>query len=217
MTGHLDGTGTNGNLNIRNEQIRNYCLTNGKILFDFNDIESYDPDGNYYLDKDANDNCDYDSDGNGSLDKNWAIDWQNSHTINVDWYDCSPAHSQALNGNLKAYAAWWLWAKLAGWDSASNLEDTNESELVSFQLYQNYPNPFNPSTLIQYEIGSRQLVNLTVFNSLGEEVAILVNEYQEVGIHSKRFEVNSALPSGVYYYQLKSGDFVQSKKMIFLK
>jgi len=85
MTGHLDGTGVGGNLNQRNEQIRNYCLTNGKILFDFNDIESYDPDGNYYLDKDANDNCDYDSDGNGSLDRNWAIDWQNSHTINVDW------------------------------------------------------------------------------------------------------------------------------------
>ena len=71
------------------------------------------------MDKDADDNCDYDSDGNGSRDKNWAIDWQNSHTINVDWYDCSPAHSQALNGNLKAYASWWLWAKLSGWDSAS--------------------------------------------------------------------------------------------------
>jgi len=51
MTGHLDGTGTNGNLNLRNEQIRNYCLTNGKILYDFSDIESYDPDGIYYLDK----------------------------------------------------------------------------------------------------------------------------------------------------------------------
>lgn len=217
MTGHLDGTGITGNLNVRNEQIRNYCLNNKKILFDFNDIESYDPDGNYYLDKDANDNCDYDSDANGSLDKNWAIDWQNSHTINVDWYDCSPAHSQALNGNLKAYAAWWLWTKLAGWDSASNIEDTNGSELTGFQLYQNYPNPFNPSTLIQYEIDSRQFVNLQVFNSLGEEIAILVNEFQDAGIHSERFEVKSVLPSGVYYYQLKSGEFVQSRKMIFLK
>ena len=54
MTGHLDGSGTSGNLNQRNEQIRNYCTTNGKTLYDFNDIESYDPDGNYYLDKDAN-------------------------------------------------------------------------------------------------------------------------------------------------------------------
>jgi hypothetical protein len=116
MTGHLDGTGTSGNLHLRNEQIRNYCRNNNKILYDFADIESYDPDGNYYLDKRANDNCDYDSDGNNILDKNWAIDWQNAHTLNTDWYECSAAHSQALNGNLKAYAAWYLWARLAGWD-----------------------------------------------------------------------------------------------------
>ena len=116
MTGHLDGSGVNGNLHQRNEQIRNFCLANGKILFDFADIESYDPDGNYFLNKAANDNCDYDSDDNGSRDKNWALDWQNSHTEGVDWYNCSAAHSQALNGNLKAYAAWRLWARLAGWN-----------------------------------------------------------------------------------------------------
>ncbi len=115
MTGHLDGTGVNGNLNKRNEQIRNYCKRNRKILYDFADIESYNPDGEYFLNKAANDNCDYDSDGNGSRDRNWAIEWQNSHTLNTDWYDCNPSHSQPLNGNLKAYAAWWLWARLAGW------------------------------------------------------------------------------------------------------
>lgn len=115
MTGHLDGTGVNGNLNKRNEQIRDYCKRNRKILYDFADIESYNPDGEYFLNKAANDNCDYDSDGNGSRDRNWAIEWQNSHTLNTDWYDCNPSHSQPLNGNLKAYAAWWLWARLAGW------------------------------------------------------------------------------------------------------
>jgi len=116
MTGHLDGTGEEGNLHIRNEQIRKYCKDKGKILYDFADIESYDPDGNYYLDKAANDNCDYDSNGDGVRDKNWALDWQNTHEEGVDWYDCYAAHSQALNGNLKAYAAWYLWARLAGWD-----------------------------------------------------------------------------------------------------
>ena len=116
MTGHLDGTGEEGNLHIRNEQIRNFCIGNNKILYDFADIESYDPDRIYYLDKMANDACDYDSDGDGSRDKNWAIDWQNSHEENIDWYNCSSAHSQPLNANRKAYAAWCLWARLAGWD-----------------------------------------------------------------------------------------------------
>lgn len=113
MTGHLDGTGLAGNLNLRNEQIRSYCRTNGKVLFDFAAIESYDPDGASFADKGANDNCDYDSDANGSLDRNWAADWQAAHP--GEWYDCSAAHSQPLNGNLKAYAAWHLWARLAGW------------------------------------------------------------------------------------------------------
>jgi hypothetical protein len=115
MTGHLDGTGVTGNLHIRNEQIRNHCITREKYLYDFADIESYDPDGNYYLDKNANDGCYYDSDRDGSLDANWAIDWQSSHAEGVDWYQCSSAHSQPLNANLKAYAAWHLWARIAGW------------------------------------------------------------------------------------------------------
>ena len=112
MTGHTDGTGLSDNLHIRNQQIRDYCTTHNKILYDFEDIESYDPDGSYFGDKYVTDSCDYDG-------GNWAIEWQDSHEEGVEWYDCSSAHSQPLNANLKAYAAWWLWARLAGWDSNS--------------------------------------------------------------------------------------------------
>jgi hypothetical protein len=130
MTGHLVGTGEAGNLNQRNEQIRNYAKANNKVLFDFADIESYNPDGVYYGNKYANDACNYDYNNNGvteqdanSLpingDHNWALDWQTSHTQGTDWYSCGAAHSQPLNANQKAYAAWWLWARLAGWDGNS--------------------------------------------------------------------------------------------------
>lgn len=113
MTGHTDGTGLDGNLHLRNEQIRDFCVTNNKILFDFADIESYDPDGEYFGDKNVNDNCDW---NNGTHSGNWAIDWQVTHTEGVEWFSCNCAHSQALNGNMKSYAIWWLWAKLAGWE-----------------------------------------------------------------------------------------------------
>jgi hypothetical protein len=116
MTGHLDGTGLTDNLYMRNEQIREFCMNNGKILYDLADIESYNPDGVYFGDKLANENCDYDSNNDGILDKNWAIDWQNAHTENVDWYNCNPPGTQSLNANQQAYAAWWLWARLAGWN-----------------------------------------------------------------------------------------------------
>jgi len=106
MTGHLDGTGLSGNLHLRNEQIRKYCRDNNKVLFDFADIETYDPDGTYFGDKNPTDACNYDG-------GNWAAEWRDLHAENVDWYDCSAAHSDALNANMKAYAFWWLMTRIA--------------------------------------------------------------------------------------------------------
>ena len=110
MTGHLDGSGESGNLHIRNDQIREFCIKNKKILFDFADIESYDPDGNYFLNKKSNDRCDYWENGN---QRNWADEWCAGNLGKCSQYRC--AHSRPLNCDLKAKAFWWMVARLSGW------------------------------------------------------------------------------------------------------
>jgi len=93
----------------------------------------------------------------------------------------------------------------------------NEKSLpTTFCLKQNYPNPFNPSTKIRYTIPERGNVSLKVFSLLGSEVAELVNKEMEAGIYDTNFNAAN-LPSGVYLYQLKAGNFVQTRKMILLK
>lgn len=121
MTGHLNGTGETGNLYQRNNQIRNHCIANESVLFDFADIESYDPDGNYFRDKIANDNCDYDSDGNGSRESNWADEWCAANPGQCPACN-SCAHSRCLNCYLKGKAFWWIMARIAGWDGCTAVE-----------------------------------------------------------------------------------------------
>jgi hypothetical protein len=97
----------------------------------------------------------------------------------------------------------------------SGVED-EESIPNAFALQQNYPNPFNPVTNIQYAVSSRQFVKLTVYDVLGNEIATLADEYKPAGKYEVEFNA-STLPSGVYFYQLKAGDFIQTRKMILLK
>jgi hypothetical protein len=118
MTGHLDGTGPDGNLYARNNQIRDYCMTHDKILFDFADIESYDPDGTYYPD--------------GSDDCVWCSVWCGMYSC-PSCDDC--AHSHCFNCYQKGKVFWWMMARMSGWipggtscgdvtgDSAVNLTD----------------------------------------------------------------------------------------------
>ncbi len=91
---------------------------------------------------------------------------------------------------------------------------------TTFKLEQNYPNPFNPRTSIQYAIGSRQFVTLKVYDVLGNEIATLVNEEKPAGEYEVEFNASSGirnLVSGIYFYQLKAGSFVETKKMILIK
>jgi len=81
----------------------------------------------------------------------------------------------------------------------------------NFILEQNYPNPFNPSTVISYQLPVTSEVTLKVYNVLGNEVATLVDEYKPAGSYETKFDA-SGLASGIYFYQLKAGTFVQTNK-----
>lgn len=100
MTGHLDGQ-ANGNLKTRNNQIRAYVNANNKVLFDFADIESYDPAGNYYP-----------SESDGCA---WCTSWCAAHPQDCQNLPSSCAHSHPLQCKLKGQAFWWMMARLAGW------------------------------------------------------------------------------------------------------
>ena len=86
----------------------------------------------------------------------------------------------------------------------------------SFSLNQNYPNPFNPTTTIRYGLPHRMQVTLTVFNSLGQQVKELVNGEVDAGYHDVKFD-GSGLASGMYFYRIQSGSFVQTKTLLLVK
>jgi hypothetical protein len=92
----------------------------------------------------------------------------------------------------------------------------NAATPARYQLAQNYPNPFNPSTTLQFQVPQKSFVSLKVFDLLGRELASLVNEERQAGIYRVTWDA-SKLPSGVYFYRLQAGNFVETKKMVFAK
>ncbi|MCP4630594.1 MAG: hypothetical protein GY850_44835, partial [bacterium] len=137
MTGHANGGGEGDSSDSRNVQIRNHCLAYNRVLFDFSDIENYDPDNNYYLDKLVDDALYYDSNGDSARDSNWASEYLTAHPGSENYkliygdggsysgFQESCAHSPeggetndaTLNCVLKGKAVWWMLAGIAGWDS----------------------------------------------------------------------------------------------------
>ncbi len=186
MTGHSDGSGLEGDLHRNNRIIRDYCVLNDKVLFDFYDIECYDPDGNYFGDRHVNDGCYYDGGGN------WAQEWQNSHTEGIDWFSCDAAHTESLNGNMKAYAAWWLWARLGGWAGTA-------------------PDPTAPSTPqnLQATVAGETRVDLTWNPSADAESGVpryrIYRDDQPVSTTaSTAFSDQTCIPGETYQYRVSA-------------
>jgi hypothetical protein len=124
--------------------------------------------------------------------------------------------SLAVIGTNLFLASDGVWRRPLSEMILDSVNSTVEKLPSSFSLAQNYPNPFNPSTTIRYALPQRSQVTLTVFNTLGQLVATLVNESQDAGYHDLRFDGNG-LASGVYFYRLRAGDFVVTKRLLLLR
>ncbi len=203
MTGHANATGESGNLHLRNQQIRNYCITNNKVLYDFYDIECYDPDDSYFGDQYVNDDCSY-------TGGNWATEWQDTHIEGVDWYNCSAAHTEPLNGNRKAYAAWWLWAILGGWEETGIIE---KEFLYDYNMDISLVNPGSGIANISCSVSEQQNIRINVFSCYGRIVTTPFNGEMNAGDHE--FILNNLQP-GMYLVVMKSNDFSVSSELIML-
>ncbi|MBC8403108.1 MAG: S8 family peptidase [Candidatus Marinimicrobia bacterium] len=116
----------------------------------------------------------------------------------------------------------WGYGKVDGYAAVASTETDVEISTIliaipqKYSLKQNYPNPFNPITTIRYNLPEQSYVTITIYDLLGRQVETLVNQTQEAGFKSISWGANN-VSSGMYFYQIKAGDFMQTKKMIFLK
>lgn len=134
--------------------------------------------------------------------------WEYSHTFTAagnNPYYCEPHGGPGGSG-------------MSGIIIVQNPVGVNDDKIVAdnFELKQNYPNPFNPSTIINYSVASASFINLKVYDILGNEIAVLVNEEKQAGDYQIDFDA-SELTGGVYFYQLTTNSFVDTKKMILMK
>jgi hypothetical protein len=110
----------------------------------------------------------------------------------------------------------WVGAAWVFFNPTAGISQTDASIPAKFNLEQNYPNPFNPGTKISWQLPTRSLVLLKVYDIIGNEVAALVNGEKPAGNYEVNFNA-SKLSSGIYFYRLQAGSFIDTKKMLLLK
>ena len=121
----------------------------------------------------------------------------------------------SLNDNQLHQGSTWYLDSLTFGPLSDIRSESNEVPLM-FNLYQNYPNPFNPSTKIKYSVPQTSQVQIKVYDVLGNEIETLVNKEKQTDTYEITWYAEG-LPSGVYFYQLKAGSFVETKKMMLMK
>lgn len=162
------------------------------------------------------------------LDRNVGIDLSTDNGMTwtdiASWDVCTFANSIVSSlaiGDTNLYAGTALISPIGIFRRPLSQMVTAVKEKVratpaTFSLSQNFPNPFNPSTVIGYQLPANSLVTLKVYDVLGREVRTLVNEREGAGDHSITFNA-ADLPSGVYFYRLTAGSFVETKRLVVIK
>lgn len=140
--------------------------------------------------------------------------------------DTTVLHQVQLQINTKYYwrVCGLYYTCIGSWSNVWSFTTSNQiginlisSEVPSeYKLFNNYPNPFNSSTIIKYQIIKDNITTLKIFDVLGREVSILINSMQKAGTYNFYLNVNN-LPSGIYYYQIESGNYSETKKMVLIK
>jgi len=152
---------------------------------------------------------------------------QYCYDLENGWISLASQPDLGANILVEASVSWDLDMGITNWDQDKgnylflNTSDpvfvANEENLPEdFILYQNYPNPFNPTTNIAFRISDFGFVSLKVFDVLGNEVATLIDEYKTAGSYEVKFN-SLKFPSGIYFYQIRAENFVQTKKMLLIK
>ena len=220
MTGHVNGQGEDGRTNEINNYIRNHCIANERILYDFADIESYDPDDNYFLDKFVTDECYYQVDGGTG---NWAVEWAEGKVMmdgeddvahnepnGGQYYHCSPAHTHAVNGNMKAFAFWYLFARLAGWEGDTTAVDPTGISSFNSAAEQNqiqiFPNPASDFVQVGGDINFPSVMR--IYNMTGKLV-------REERLESRDQQVNvSDLQEGLFIVRMGGKNSIRTATFI---
>lgn len=208
MTGHLEGLGSSGSLFQANQQIRDFCNLNNKILFDFADIEKYSPDcDTNYQEYSADDGCNYTLPGVGTT--NWANNWMannpNDTLTKIAQLCGSCAHSVSLNCVKKGIATWYLWARIAGWNgSPSSLKKNIKREKLRI-----FPNPVTNSFTVYLPKESENII-INICNLQGK--SIYKKNFR--GINNKITLSNFDVPKGIYLLQVYNEKLFYQKKII---
>ena len=153
------------------------------------------------------------------LDTTGANDWGTTESVTIPRYlidTVNVIRFENTNALLNSGLSEWGVRNVRLSSQIIGVAPDRTGLIISYELKQNFPNPFNPITTIDYALPSRSEVSLIIFDLRGREVVRLVDEEKPAGLHSARWDASNA-SSGIYFYRLTAGDFVQTRKMVLLK